>query len=311
MTREIRHFTADDIPAVTVIEQAYNALYHDGEIFPVGAYLSPAFHNGQDLCLMYEDERLLGYSVCYLVIKPDAPPDIWAEVKVDPTLTDPLPIRNELLDRLIARVRTLTENAPSVELRFQYFPSETAAIDFVRSRGAVRGAASYFHMKRDLAQPLPPVEPIEGIKIRLWRMETEAEQRQYLDARNEAFPDAPTKLEDWQYFLTSPMWAVGGCMAAFEGDALAGSVTIYWDEAENANLPRKTGATEYVFVRDAYRGRGLARALLCAALAHLKAHGLDEAELEVAVENRTALGVYEGLGYRVESESYLYTLTLG
>ncbi|MEW5869118.1 MAG: GNAT family N-acetyltransferase [Chloroflexota bacterium] len=58
------------------------------------------------------------------------------------------------------------------------------------------------------------------------------------------------------------------------------------------------------------RGHGLSRVLLAEALGYLKAHGLQHAGLEVKAENRTALGVYTGLGYEVNGETDVYEVEL-
>ena len=110
-------------------------------------------------------------------------------------------------------------------------------------------------MLRDLSAEIPFV-PAPAINIRPWRMESVPEQQAYVDARNEAFPEAPVSLADWQYFLSSPAWQSGTCITAFDGQEIAGSVTVYWDEAINQQAGRQAGYTEYIFVRSKWRKRG-------------------------------------------------------
>ena len=50
-------------------------------------------------------------------------------------------------------------------------------------------------------------------------------------------------------------------------------------------------------VRPACRGRGIGRRLLDAALAHMLARGAGEIFLEVAEDNRTAIGLYRAAGF--------------
>src|SRR5215207_9957837 len=111
---------------------------------------------------------------------------------------------------------------------------------------------------------------MKNITIRPWRMESEAEQQQYVRARNEYFPEAPVGLEEWRYFMQSPQWSVGTTFAAFDGDELAGNVAVFWDEAENQRFGNKMRFTEYIFVRPRWRGKSIARYLICAGLEHLK-----------------------------------------
>ncbi|MEW5870048.1 MAG: GNAT family N-acetyltransferase [Chloroflexota bacterium] len=148
-------------------------------------------------------------------------------------------------------------------------------------------------MRRDLALAIPALPMPEGFSLHRWRMESEAEQRQYLKGRNACFPEAPTSLEEWQYFAHSPYWEQEINMAAFVGEHLAASVLVYWQPGS------PTGSTEHVFTLPRYRGHRLSRVLLAEALGYLKSHGLQYASLEVKAENNAALGSYIGMGYKV------------
>jgi ribosomal protein S18 acetylase RimI-like enzyme len=188
-------------------------------------------------------------------------------------------------------------------LCFQYYPNEEAAIQFAVEQGG-EYRYSIFTMRRDLSLPIPaPIVPA-GFSMRRWRMESEAEQRQYLEGRNACFPEAPTSLEEWQYFARTPLWKNGTNMAAFAGSHLAASVLVFWQPGS------PTGSTEYVFTQARYRGHGLARTLLAEGLSYLKAHGLKFASLEVKAENRAALEVYMGLGYEVDGETRVYEVAI-
>ena len=87
---------------------------------------------------------------------------------------------------------------------------------------------------------------------------------------------------------------------AWKGDTLAGMVLNYIVDAENAEFKWKRGHTEYVFVREQFRGKGLARALLASSFRVLKEHGMDEAMLGMEIENpHDPLRLYEGMGFKV------------
>ena len=138
-------------------------------------------------------------------------------------------------------------------------------------------------------------------------MESPAEQESYVQARNEAFPEQQIKLEDWQYFMTSPQWASGSMLAAFEGNTLTGCALAFWDQAQNERSGVKIGFTEYIFVRPGWRRKRLAPSLLSSALEFLRENGQDEARLEVLASNARALALYTSQGYQVQSESRLYS----
>jgi ribosomal protein S18 acetylase RimI-like enzyme len=311
----IRTLVASQLPAVMNLQAAYAAVYPDVPIIPGEQYLSPAFAAGQNVfCAIDECGTLIGYAPLYPVLTHgplSLPHTLWTEIKVHADCTASHEIKDQLLERILSRARELTQESPGhrVHLTFQYFPTEIASIEYVLSKGCSY-TESAFTMKRDLSCEIPPPVSSQEILIRPWRMESEAEQRCYVQARNECFPEAPLRLEDWQYFMQSPYWSVGTTFAAFDGEALTGNVAVFWDELENQRSGRTIGFTEYIFVRPQWRGKNIARSLINAGLAHLKQQGLEEAHLEVRAKNEGALGLYRSLGYEVIRESQFYVLEL-
>ena len=87
---------------------------------------------------------------------------------------------------------------------------------------------------------------------------------------------------------------------AWDGDEIAGAVlnAVYADE--NAELGLSRGWLDSVFTRRAWRGRGLARALIGRSLHLLSQRGLDTAALGVDADNPSgALRLYESCGFAV------------
>ena len=197
----------------------------------------------------------------------------------------------------------------SAHIIFQYFPNEEESIDFLFKHGFVH-TQSVYTLSRDLTLPVPTVLPPPGMTIRDCRMESEAEQLVYVQARNLAFPESPITLSDWQHFLKSPMWKVGACLSAFDHDELAGCINLFWGPARNQATGRLVGSTEFLFVLPRWRGLGLGSYLLAQGLIHLKKHGLQEAQLEVRAANAGALGLYTALGYKIKDESWFLVRTI-
>ena len=311
----IQPFDPSQLNAVDHLQNAYSLVYPDAPVIPGEVYLSPAYEGGQNLfCAVNESGTLVGYAPLYpvLIREPSGlPHTIWTEIKVDPACDGMNEIKEQLFERLLSRTREVTRDFPGhpVHLTFQYFPSETASIAYVTSKGC-EYTDSVFTMRRNLSTEILRVFPSRDICIRSWCMESEAEQQQYVRARNECFPEAPVGLEEWQYFTKSPQWSVGTTFAAFDGEELVGNVAVFWDEAENQASGRKIGFTEYIFVRPGWRGKNIARSLITAGLNHLKQRGLTEAHLEVRAKNLGALRLYTELGYEVIRESRFYVLAL-
>ncbi len=297
------------------LQLAYARLYPNATVIPGEAYLSPGFRGGENvLCLFDATGQLHGYAPLYpnLILESNnTPHTVWAEVKVNPEQASVAAAQDLLFERAVNRAREITQEFPGhgARMMFQYDTTETQSIAYVLSKGC-RYTESVFRMRRWLSQEISPVAQPENVTIRLWRMETEAEQSRYIQARNEAFPDAPTELAEWQHFLQSPAWAAGNTVTAFAGEQVVGSVAVYWDEEENQRLGQKAGYTEYIFVRRARRKQGLAACLISRALSYLRDHGLEEALLDVRASNRNALSLYERMGYQVHSESQLFVFEL-
>jgi ribosomal protein S18 acetylase RimI-like enzyme len=290
-----RAFRESDVDGLNHLLQVYTHAYPPRTSPPAQFYLSPYFDGGQKVwCAFDEQNQLVGYAP-YLPQGEHA----WVEVMALPGIERMAEVKASMWAWLVEQARRGGQR----RLCFQYYPNEEAAIQFAIEQGG-EYRYSVFNMRRDLSLPIPaPIVPA-SFSIRRWRMESEAEQRQYLKGRNACFPEAPTSLEEWQYFASSPLWEHGTNLAAFAAEQLAASVLIFWQPGS------PTGSTEYVFTLAGYRGHGLALALLIEGLGYLKAHGLKFASLEVKAENRAALGVYTGLGYEVEAESEVYEVSI-
>jgi ribosomal protein S18 acetylase RimI-like enzyme len=312
---QFRNFSYNDVAQVMDLQLAYARSYPNALVIPGEAYLSPGFHGGEDvLCLFDLNGQLLGYAPLFtnLILEAnDTPHTVWAEVKVNPGCESPTLLKDLLFEKAVSRAREITREAPEHKTRmiFQYDVTETQSIAYVQSKGS-RYAESVFQMRRLLAQEIPLIPQPTGVTVRQWRMDTDAEQREYIRARNEAFPEAPIALEEWQYFLQSPNWEVGNMITAFDGTQVVGSVAVYWDEEENRRFGRKAGHTEYIFVCQGWRKQGIAAYIICEALKYLRDRQLEEAVLEVRALNRKALSLYESLGYQVINESQLFVLEL-
>ena len=316
MSYTIRTYQPADAPHIMALQERYAHRYPGAVVIPAEVYASPAFAGGENIfCAFSESGTLLAYAPLYpaLVEAITADPHtFWIEIKADPFTAESQTIKDWLLEAILARARKILQPLPPhpARLVFQYLPCEVEAIAYAQSRGFLH-LTSLFQMKRDLSLPIPDLPQPAGVQIRSWRMESEAEQRAYIEARNAAFPENPGSLEDWQYFLQSPLWAVGTTFTAFAGDQIAGSAAVYWNEAENRVTGLAVGSTEYIFVLPPWQRRGIASFLIVNGMRFLKANGLAEARLEVRAANAGALNLYQSLGYQIIQESQLYEISVG
>lgn len=73
----------------------------------------------------------------------------------------------------------------------------------------------------------------------------------------------------------------------------AGNVTVYWSPGANQHSGVQAGHAENIFVRSAWRGQGIAPAMIVEGMQYLREHGITEERLEVRALNENALGLYQ------------------
>ncbi|MEX0630919.1 MAG: GNAT family N-acetyltransferase [Chloroflexota bacterium] len=166
----------------------------------------------------------------------------------------------------------------------------------------------FFHMTRNLADPIAELPLPEGLEVR--PVTREDSHRLFL-ADGEAF------LDHWGGVDTSDTafarWSEESSfdpslhVVAFDGDEIAGAVinAIYADA--NRQLGIERGWLDSVFTRRPWRSRGLAHALVARSLTLIRDRGMTEAILGVDAGNETgALGVYTDNGFVVSEKFTAY-----
>lgn len=179
---------------------------------------------------------------------------------------------------------------------------QTGAVALFRSRGYAPFRFAY-DMIRDLTEPIPSLPLPPGIEIRPARPE---HYRAIWEAERESFSGnwgyTPWPEENYQHFLAYPHYDPALWRIAWEGDQVVGMVLGFVNAEENAAFGRSRGYTEDIAVRQAWRRKGIASALLAESLRALRGRGLSQAALGVDAENPRALSLYQGLGFRTASE---------
>ena len=166
-----------------------------------------------------------------------------------------------------------------------------------------------YEMARSLDEEIRPAPLPDGIEI---RPVTDAEAPKVFEAAHEAFADhwgetdwfTPRDLEEWREgpHYDPALWKI-----AFDGDEIVGTVLNFVNEKENEEYKRRRGYTEAICVRKAWRGRGIAKALITESMQMHKENGMTETAHGVDAQNPTgALQLYEGLGYRPVKTGYTY-----
>lgn len=136
-------------------------------------------------------------------------------------------------------------------------------------------------------------------------------------AHNEAFQDhwgsEPRDQESWRFTVSHPDFRPDWSLAVV--DASSGEVAGYHLASLDPNFVElhgyREGYTELLGVRNQWRGRGIAPAILAEAMRRYKAAGVEHAGLQVDTENPSgAHGLYEALGYRPTNRTLTYDKAL-
>lgn len=188
--------------------------------------------------------------------------------------------------------------------------------DLNARKGRLLAAAGYTPARYFFEMLRPGLDEIEvpplpdGLEIRPV-VKDRASKKQLWDADVEAFEDhwggfdsSDAAFEAW---LVRPHWDADLWVVAWDVDEVAGAVmnTIY--SSDNEAFGRRRGWLDSVFVRRAWRRRGLGAALVARSLVRLREAGMTEAMLGVDSDNPSgALALYERAGFGVHRRSVAY-----
>ncbi|WP_231384055.1 GNAT family N-acetyltransferase [Cellulomonas sp. URHD0024] len=223
-------------------------------------------------------------------------------------------IGRELLAWSAGRGRQkIAESGKELPARLAVFVDDdaTATVRLLRA-GGFAAARFYAEMRRPLGDPLPDVPAPEGLTIVPWSTELDDQVRL---AHNEAFADhwgsEPRTVDEWAQgrSMFAPTWsfvAVDDATGEVAGYLFSGRYEQDWEISGYS-----AGYTDLLGVRRAWRGRGLAGALLSTAMAVYKADGIEFAELGVDTANQSgAHRLYTNLGYAVFRSSTMFAINL-
>ena len=182
-----------------------------------------------------------------------------------------------------------------------FLNEESAAhIAILESRG-YRAARLFFGMVRPTLDDVPEPPLPAGVEVRpvlpehlraIWEAEVAAFRGHWGASAGDASEDR------WEQFRHEPLNDLALWQVAWAGDAVVGMVRPYINPGDLAVLGVRRGWCENISTHAAWRGRGIATALIARALVALRERGMTEAALGVDAENETgALGLYRSMGF--------------
>jgi mycothiol synthase len=267
---------------------------------------SASFIPARDITIAELDGRVVGVASREVVDTTDGFREYRLDGEVDPAYRrrgfgSALLAENQRRQRELAA----TEGGERTPI-FGSWSSERQAGDMALLSGAgFERVRWFFEMVRPNLADVPDVSLPDGLDI---RPIDRAMARRVWDADVEAFQDHwggfDHSEEHLQRWLDNPAVDPSLWIVAFDGDEVAGGIINGIDPAQNAALGLERGWLQSVFTRRQWRRRGLATALIARSLELLRERGMTSAALGVDADNPSgALGLYESLGFAVDSRS--------
>jgi mycothiol synthase len=304
-----RPLTSSDAAALETAVEAARVADHGQEVRTLDDLVreltdprAPAATN--TLGLVLADGSLAGWAIVHERFQARLARRVFLDGDTHPALRG-RGIGGQLLGWAIARgEETLTAQPADLPRFLEAFRdvTSTGAVALHLGHGFA-GVRTYMDMRRDLTAALPAEPVVAGIRIVPY-------DATYADAvrlaHNEAFADhwssEPVSEADWDRdFVGDPHFRADLSLVAVAGGEVAGYSVNYCGEADWVASGVRDAWIGQLGVRRAWRGRGLATALLVRGMDTFRAAGMDVASLGVDAENQTgAVGLYERAGFVVD-----------
>lgn len=263
---------------------------------------SPGFDIGEDICLVFApDGQLVGYVEAWTNGRNMTHPWLWG--RVDPEY-EGKGIGTWLLNWAEQHAWRALPNVPAelrVAPRLGTYREAVRAKNLFEKNG-YQYVRSFYTMLIEMDAPVPEAEFPEGITLRTYRPQIDAEAV-YL-ARTDSFRDhygfveEPVKegLERFKHFWETETIDPTLLFLAMDGDEIAGINLCLPNSFEDAEM----GWVGTLGVRRPWRKRGLGLALLRHSFNEFYRRGKRKVGLGVDAQNLTgALRLYEGAGMHV------------
>jgi mycothiol synthase len=169
----------------------------------------------------------------------------------------------------------------------------------LRDLGFEREPDHALKMARGLDGTLPEVELLGGWTVREVGGEDELFDR--VEVHREVWHPSRVTFGAYRRLRAAPGYDPRLDLVAVAPDGTFGAYCICWLDAES-----RTGLFEPVGTRPAYRGRGLARAVVSEGLRRLRALGAESAFVTAINGNEASAGLYASTGFDVVNTEHLY-----
>lgn len=199
-------------------------------------------------------------------------------------------VKDRLLENALTRAAEIKCEAEQTKTRVyaSFLRHQQEEIAYFLQRGFTHDEGMLI-LERSGFADLPQVELPSNITIQPWKMETRAEQQQFIETHRRIFPRHPYTTERLQELKSLPGW---NNFTAFSQTEIAGNVMMFI-KPDNDTV----GYIEDLFVQKQWRRRGIGKALLTTTLAHFQNTGIHRVQLEHWSANKAAFQFYRAFGF--------------
>ncbi len=186
------------------------------------------------------------------------------------------------------------------ELRTYLYESDTAARAIYEAHG-LEVDRSFVEMERDLSEPIDPAPLPPSLELRTWSRDLdEAVRRAHNESFAEHWGSEPLSTERWARWLSgTENFLPDASFVVLDGEEVVGYTMNAAYPEEWEGLGHSEGWINGLGTRPAWRGRGIASALIARSCLAFRDLGHERAALGVDSDNATgALGLYERHGFR-------------
>lgn len=300
----IRNFKQEDMP---LLGDFYQAVGKDKKV--VFWWVGPE-DNWENVFCAYENGQMVAKGQVDVINSiPDGHPqvsrhNIYLNLKVLPERETDIELLNDVYEKLYSRALELKDRLSSnyqTNLCVGNFGSEINNNRYFTEAKGFQPSNTLYTMQRDLTNHIYETNFRQPeLKWEFWKMESIEEEKEYLEAECEIWPDTALGLKRLREYKANKNWIA---IPVRDHSNVIIASTMAWQEEE-------MGVIEDVFVKEQWRKQGIAQFLLTTALTYLTEKGLKEAKLMVDTENEKALSLYKSVGFEVAVEEKRFYMVL-
>ena len=241
-----------------------------------------------------DDKETLGLILIYPFfdhdIEPEHPHNLYLHLHTEPQTEYKEAIKEMLLERAVQRAVEIKSEASQTKTRVYaaFLKNQQDEIGFFLERGFIHDEGMHI-LERNETADLLLMDESQGVNIQPWRMETEAEQNQFIETHRKVFPRHAYSMESLQELISYPAW---NNFTAFDNGQIAGNIMVHIKPEDES-----IGIIEDLFVPKKWRRRGIARNLLITALMYFQDLGVHRVQLELWSANKNGFQLYCSFGF--------------